>query len=48
MSEEYEKVSDPTGTLQDIQLRTSVMANRYRETQPAINKPSQDTLPNRE
>lgn len=48
MSEAYEKVDAPTGTLQDIQLRTSVMANRYREAQPAINKPSQDTLPNRE
>lgn len=47
-TEPYEKIPTPTGTLQEIQVRTAVMANRYRDTQPALNKPSQDTLPNRD
>lgn len=48
MAEEYEKVDPPTGTVQEIQRRTAVMAPRYRDLQPSINKVSQDTLPNRE
>lgn len=48
MPEEYERIPIPSGTLQEIQLRIMTMVDRYRETQPAINKPSQDTLPNRE
>lgn len=47
-TESYEKIPLPTGTLQEVQVRTAVMANRYRDTQPALNKPSQDTLPNRD
>lgn len=48
MPEPYETLQPPTGNLQDIQVVYGVMANRYREAQPAINKPSQDTMPNRE
>lgn len=38
----------PAGNITDISVKATVMANRYRESQPAINKPSQDTLPNRD
>ena len=47
MAETYEKVTPPTGTVQEIKIRTSTMASRYREEQPAVNRPTQDTLPDR-
>ena len=47
MAESYEKINPPTGTVQEIKVRTTTMASRYREEQPAVNKASQDTLPDR-
>ncbi len=48
MAEEYEKIASPAGTLQEIKVTSSAMSNRYRSEQSALNKPSQDTLPNRD
>jgi hypothetical protein len=48
MAEVYEKIANPSGSLQEIKVNTSTMSQRYREQQPAINKTSQDTLPDRE
>jgi hypothetical protein len=38
----------PDGDIEDITVLYAIMAQRYRESQAAVNKPSQDTLPNRE
>lgn len=48
MPEPYETLDRPEGTVQEIQVVYGTMAQRYREAHPAINKPSQDTLPNRD
>lgn len=41
------KLPKPTGLgALTLILRRTVMSNRHRETQPAINQPLQNTLPN--
>ena len=48
MSQPYEKLARPEGTVQEVTKVTNIMTQRYRENQPAINKPSQDTVPDRD
>jgi len=38
-------LSSPEGTVTDITCLRRVMAHRYRESQPQVNQPAQDTLP---
>jgi hypothetical protein len=35
----------PTGTVEDILVLKRTTIHRYRESQPSINVPEQDTLP---
>lgn len=38
-------VIKPSGSVTDITRIRGVMAHRYRESQPQINQPAQDTIP---
>ena len=38
-------IPKPTGTVSDITRVRGVMSHRYRETQPQVNQPAQDTIP---
>ena len=35
----------PVGTVTDITRVRGVMTHRYRESQPQVNQPAQDTIP---
>lgn len=35
----------PQGTVTDITRVRGVMVHRYRETQPQVNQPNEDTVP---
>lgn len=35
----------PEGSVSDITRVRGVMTHRYRETQPQVNQPAQDTIP---
>lgn len=39
------ELSSPDGTVTDITRVRRVMVHRYRETQPQVNQPNEDTLP---
>lgn len=45
MSEIERPLPNPSGTFNDIRRVFRMMAHRHRETQPAINQTSDDTIP---
>jgi hypothetical protein len=45
MSEIERPISIPSGSITDITRVRGVMTHRYRETQPQVNQPTQDTIP---
>ncbi len=38
-------ISTPSGSVTDITRVRGVMTHRYRESQPQVNQPAQDTIP---
>ena len=47
MVDPYGDLAKPNGTVQDVTKVTSTMTQRYRTEQPAVNLPSQETVPDR-
>lgn len=45
MTELERPVPKPTGSVVDITRIRGVMTHRYRESQPQVNQPAQDTIP---
>lgn len=44
VNETERPLPSPTGTITDIKRVRTSMAHRYRETQPQVNQPAQDTI----
>lgn len=45
MTEDERPIPMPVGTVSDITRVRGVMTHRYRESQPQVNQPAQDTVP---
>lgn len=45
MTEVERAIPKPVGSTTDITKVRGVMAHRYREAQPQVNQPAQDTIP---
>jgi hypothetical protein len=45
MTELERPIPTPSGSVLDIQRVRTVMVHRFREEQPQVNQPAQDTIP---